>query len=104
MNLDPPWSVPRVRSADEVVFVLGAGASKDAGLPLARELTATLREQLVGRIPGFTEVLEAVDRLSTSATDDYEQLFWWLRTLLDKARLRDLVGLVPRGARRSTAS
>ena len=77
------WSRLRTRS-DEVVFLLGAGASKDAGLPLAAELTHALRAKLVERAPKSRAVLEAIDPLCAhrddmSQPDDYEEIFWWLQ-------------------------
>lgn len=99
-----PWSVRRERS-DEVVFVLGAGASTDAGLPLAADLTRALVAGLLERVPSARPVIEAIDRIGdlgllrpdAHATDrpsgDYESLFSCLRTLLDQPALRRTLGI-----------
>jgi hypothetical protein len=97
-----PWSVRRQRR-DEVIFVLGAGASVDAGLPTAAELTLHLQSESVKRVPAAGAVLDAIDRMrprDAGAHDvpanDYEAVFWWLRTLLDREALRPLLGIDPR--------
>jgi len=94
-----PWSVRR-RRRDEVIFVLGAGASVDAGLPTAAELTVHLQNEWVKRVPAAATVLEAINRVRRHATWssdvpalDYEAVFWWLRTLIDHEALRPLAGL-----------
>ena len=95
-----PWSVARDRSGKEVVFVLGAGASRDAQLPLADDLTRHWRGELVKRVEGAASLLEAIDRVREPdddgrLADDYEQIFWWLQTLWEHRLLRRSLGIDP---------
>lgn len=94
-----PWTVRR-RRRDEVVFVLGAGASVDAGLPTAAQLTAHLRAELSARLPWSQRLVALVDALrgrtaslSNSPPDSYEEIFWWLRTILDNRHFCEMLGV-----------
>lgn len=53
-----PLDLIRARDAGEVVFIVGAGASKSSGLPLFAELTSTVFKQLLGQDPSNMEQVQ----------------------------------------------
>lgn len=94
------WSAGRDRSEHEIVFVLGAGASADAELPLAPELTRHWRGELLERIPRSASILRVIDGVRQHNEhgrigDDYEEIFWWLQTLFERPSLRKPLGIDP---------
>lgn len=71
-----------------VVFLLGAGASMDAGMPSAAQLTASLREQLpsLKDMKGntraeFSELFDALAEYEPEIRENYERFFEWLTFL-----------------------
>lgn len=70
-----------------VIILLGAGASKDAGLPLAQELTQELKYRLPsikcnGKTHSeFRELFDTIADLDPEAERNYERFFEWLRFL-----------------------
>ena len=98
IHLVQPWSTLRDRTGNQVVFLLGAGASRDAQLPLAAEVTRHWRSELCRRVEGAERLLVDIDRLRTrdhsgTVEDDYEEIFWWLQTLSERKPLRELMGI-----------
>lgn len=84
--------------------MLVAGASVDAGLPTAADLTAHLRTELSHRVPWSGRLLALVDGLrgrttsvSDPSSDSYEEIFWWLKTILDHDPFCRSLGLDPDG-------
>lgn len=77
----------RRKSVNRVIFVLGAGASRDAGMPLVAQLTEELRDRLPGlRIngktrPEFPKLFDAIVEHDPDVKDNYERFFEWLGLL-----------------------
>jgi hypothetical protein len=73
-----------------IVFLLGAGASVDAGLPTVAELTRDLRKQLP-TLPGpdgvirpeFGQVFDLIQTYDSSVAKNYERFFEWINLLLN---------------------
>lgn len=72
-----------------VMFLLGAGASKDAGMPLVAELTKELRNRLPGvrDINGnlrseFADLFDALTEYDCEIRNNYERFFEWLMLLV----------------------
>jgi hypothetical protein len=62
-----------------VIFLVGAGASCDAGMPLVVKLTEEIREWLRGHARSeFPALFEAIARHDHEVTRNYEQFFEWL--------------------------
>lgn len=81
------------RAVDDVIFLLGAGASKDAGMPLVAELTHALRKQLSSLCdingspcPEFGRIFDFVQQYDQSVASNYERLFEWIKIILDVER------------------
>lgn len=74
----------------DLIFLLGAGASVDAGMPMVKRLTEELRKQLpdipdingISR-PEFSHVFDLIEAQDSSVTGNYERLFEWLKLLFD---------------------
>ena len=73
----------------ELVFLLGAGASVDAGMPTVAELTKKLREHLpsmpdVNRLlcPEFEQIFDLFAKGNPSLAENYERFFEWLEFLI----------------------
>jgi NAD-dependent SIR2 family protein deacetylase len=76
------------------VFILGAGFSKDAGLPLASELTAIVLKRFEASGPRIRSVLEQAEnhlRQMGSSTEpvEFEEFFDSLRYYAQIARMRE---------------
>jgi hypothetical protein len=74
----------------EVIFLLGAGASVDAGMPMVKQLTEKLRKRLPdipdingNSRPEFSQVFDLIEAQDSSVTENYERLFEWIKLLLD---------------------
>lgn len=74
----------------EVIFLLGAGASVDAGMPTVRELTKELRGRLPDlcdvngiRSPEFGQIFDLLAEKDPSVAGNYERFFEWIKLLLD---------------------
>ena len=78
------------RSSSDVVFLLGAGASVDAGMPDV----ATLSQELWARLPhmrdvnglpcpAISEVFNTIVRVDKEVEVNYERFFEWIRLFLD---------------------
>ena len=74
---------------NSVIFLLGAGASVDAGMPMIAQLTKQLRERLPeipdleGIVrPEFAEVFDFIKEHDKSIADNYEKFFEWISLLL----------------------
>jgi hypothetical protein len=78
-----------MRSPGDIIFLLGAGASMDAGMPsivnLTRELCGRLStlSDWAGKVhPEFPRLFTALAALDPSVTENYERLFEWLELLI----------------------
>jgi hypothetical protein len=83
-----------IRKHDEAlkdfIFLLGAGASVDAGMPMVQQLTKKLRKRLPDipdihgtSRPEFSQVFDLIEAQDSSVTGNYERLFEWIKLLLD---------------------
>jgi hypothetical protein len=75
---------------NDLIFLLGAGASVDAGLPTVAKLTEHLRNRLPtlsdpnGVIrPEFGQVFDLIETYDPSVAKNYERFFEWIKLLLD---------------------
>ena len=75
---------------NDLIFLLGAGASVDAGLPTVANLTQDLRKNLLtlsdnngAPRPEFGELFEFIARIDPTVEGNYELFFEWVRLLLD---------------------
>jgi len=75
---------------NDLIFLLGAGASVDAGLPTVDQLTKQLRTRLpelsdVNGIhrPEFGEVFNLIEAYDPLVGRNYERFFEWIKLLLD---------------------
>jgi hypothetical protein len=82
-----------MRHAGPVIFLLGAGASKDAGMLLLSELTAELASRLSclhdfsGNVrPDFKELFDAIAACDPLVSKNYEKFFEWLRLVVTAQR------------------
>lgn len=74
----------------DFIFLLGAGASVDAEMPMVKQLTEKLRKRLpyipdingISR-PEFSQVFDLIEAQDSSVTENYERLFEWIKLLLD---------------------
>lgn len=70
-----------------LIFLLGAGVSKDAGFPLVRGLTDQLRDRLPNvkwngkKHSEFRELFDTIAHVDPDAEKNYERFFKWLRFL-----------------------
>lgn len=71
-----------------LIFLLGAGASVDAGMPTVADLTAELRRQLPElrdvngkRRAGFARLFDRIACLDPAAACNYERFFQWIEFL-----------------------
>ena len=71
-----------------VIFLLGAGASFDAGMPLIAQLTTELRDRLPDtsdmngeRRAEFRDLFDAIAEFEPGVRYNYERFFEWLRFL-----------------------
>lgn len=71
-----------------IIFLLGAGASRDAGMPLVSELTSEIRASLPGlRDPAgecgeaASDLFEEVAKIDQRVAANYEAFFEWLAYL-----------------------
>ncbi len=78
----------RRKSLSHVIFLLGAGASMDAGMPSVAELTKELRDRLLGlrdingkTRPEFPKLFDAIVEHDPDVKDNYERFFEWLGLL-----------------------
>lgn len=81
------------RVAEDVVFLMGAGASVDAGMPTVAKLTKDLRERLPSLCdingepcPEFGQIFDFVQQYEQSVVSNYERLFEWIKLILDVGR------------------
>lgn len=84
----------------ELIFLLGAGASVDAGMPTVAELTIELRkglQQLQDKDgtyrPEFSQIFELIESCDKSVGTNYERFFEWIHLLLkvQKEPFRNLI-------------
>lgn len=71
-----------------MIFLLGAGASVDAGMPTISGLTMELRQELPNlrdvngrRRAGFARLVSAIERVDEDVRSNYERLFHWIAFL-----------------------
>lgn len=83
----------RQSASRECIFLLGAGASVDAGMPMVKPLTEQLRNRLAnipdvnGNLrPEFRQVFDLIEAQDPSVTGNYERFFEWIKLLLDVQR------------------
>lgn len=74
----------------ELIFLLGAGASVDAGMPTVAALTKKLREGLPNLCdvngnpsPEFGQAFDLLADKDQSVNENYERFFEWVKLLLD---------------------
>jgi hypothetical protein len=60
-------------SASDVIFLLGAGATVDAGMPTVKDLTHCIRERLSHL--GFNEIFDMIAEKDEAVKDNYENFF-----------------------------
>lgn len=73
---------------NNTIFLLGSGASVDAGMPTVAELTEKLKNSLkalpdingVKRLE-FAQVFELIEMVDESAAENYERFFEWISLL-----------------------
>ncbi|TAJ82831.1 hypothetical protein EPO44_17285 [bacterium] len=77
----------------ETIFLLGAGASVDAGMPTVAGLTKKLREHLPklpdvnGNIrPEFGDVFDFIRGREPSVAENYERFFEWIKLLMEAGK------------------
>jgi len=77
----------------DIIFLLGAGASVDAGLPTVATLTDQLKKRLprLGDVnrkirPGFKKLFDQICRYDPQVSANYERLFEWIDYLLKAQR------------------
>lgn len=78
---------------NSVIFLLGAGATVDAGMPTVAGLTAELRQSLPSLLdanqvprPEFTQAFDAILKADPSVESNYERFFEWIKLILDVQR------------------
>lgn len=90
----------KAHRSSQVVFLLGAGASVDAGLPdvarLSRELWSRLphmRDVNGQPCPAIRDVFDRIATVDREVAENYERFFDWTRLLLDanKKPFRELL-------------
>ena len=90
-----------------IMFLLGAGASMDAGMPSVEELTSELQQRLPGlpdingvKRPEFVKLFCAISKWDAEVARNYERFFEWL-SLLYRVEMepfrRGVQTLVPKG-------
>jgi hypothetical protein len=63
-------------SAQDIIFLLGAGATVDAGLPTIKELTECLRERFENhQDKEFIEIYEMLAKADRLVETNYEKFF-----------------------------
>lgn len=83
-------------TSDRVIFLLGAGASKKAGMPLVNEFTTNLRNKLRELSSGsqrYDQIFELIARGDPAVEDNYEEFFKYLY-LLPKTQTKGLQNIV----------
>jgi NAD-dependent SIR2 family protein deacetylase len=81
---------PQNYSLSDVIFLLGAGASVDAGLPTIKELTKCLRERFAShKDREFIEIYELLAKADSSIEINYEKFFEYFE-LIRLSSNRDL--------------
>jgi hypothetical protein len=83
----------RQSASRECIFLLGAGASVDAGMAMVRPLTEQLKHRLAnipdvhGNLrPEFRQIFDLIEAHDPSVAGNYERWFEWIRLLLDVQR------------------
>lgn len=74
--------------ASDVIFLLGTGASVDAGMPLVKDLTHCIREQLPdlkdingNRTLAFKDIFDSIANIDSEVTDNYEKFFNYIHLI-----------------------
>lgn len=80
----------RKRVRNDLIFLLGAGATVDAGMPTVAKLTNELRNQLPIlsgnnglQHPEFGQVFDLIEASDPSVAENYERFFEWIKLLLE---------------------
>ncbi len=73
-------------SSSEVIFLLGAGASVDAGMPTIKDLTQCIRERLpywkdVNGKKGFEKLFDTLAGIVPDVKNNYEKFFEYLQLI-----------------------
>lgn len=75
---------------NSVIFLLGAGATVDAGMPTVAKLTAELRQSLPSLLdvnqvsrPEFAQAFDVILQADPSVESNYERFFEWIKLFLD---------------------
>jgi len=83
----------RKRDDDNIIFLLGAGASDDAGMPMVAQLTKELRKRLpdlpdVNGVchPEYGQLYDLIEAQDPLVAQNYERFFEWVRLILDVRR------------------
>lgn len=73
---------------NEIIFLLGAGSSVDAGMPTVARLTKDFKEALPkftdvnGTIrPEFSQIFGFIEEVDPAISENYEKFFEWIRLL-----------------------
>jgi hypothetical protein len=81
------------QNENSVIFLLGAGASVDAGLPTIAQLTKVLKDGLPTLTdvngkhwPEFKEIFDLIEKNDDSVANNYERFFEWISLLLRVAK------------------
>src|SRR4030042_6781202 len=77
-------------SEEDLIFLLGAGASVDAGMPTVAQLTEELRICLPKLrdvhdkcCPEFVQIFDLIESHDKSVGTNYERFFEWIKLLVD---------------------
>ena len=73
-------------SASDIVFLLGAGATVDAGMPTIKDLTQCIRERLpylkdVNGKKGFEKLFDTLAGIDPDVNNNYERFFEYLQLI-----------------------
>ena len=79
---------------NDLIFLLGAGATVDAGMPTVAQLTKELKDSLPtlsdvngNQRPEFGQVFDLIKKNDPSVAENYEHLFEWISLLLRTHRV-----------------
>jgi hypothetical protein len=88
LHSDRATDVAKEASLSQLVFLVGAGASMDAGLPSVVQLTTELRSRLATlrdvngvHRPEFAELFNQIMTYDQDVVHNYERFFEWLKFL-----------------------
>lgn len=75
-------------SSTDVIFLLGAGASVDAGMPTVKELTHCIKKRLPdlkdingNRTAAFKDIFDSIAKVDNEVNDNYEKFFKYIHLI-----------------------